>query len=118
MSILDDDKAMTAVDLAGYGFLILSPNGGNSYDDDRIERIVVKLAESMKEIAESEDATFPDMMCAAMEFAARIMSAPTNIKGGNRTALKRLADDMAKNFRGRIIDSARNLGPGQAPREQ
>jgi hypothetical protein len=116
-SVLDDERVSTALMEAGYGFLMLSPVGGATYSDDRIERLMVRLAESLKAIGEDEGASYCDLACASLEFCARMVTTPFNMKRGKRQELRKLADDMAKNLKGRILDSVRNLGPGQGETE-
>ncbi len=112
-SIVDDDKSMEAVALAGYGFLVLSPSAGAEVDDEKYERIVIKLAEAMRQIGEVEDANFAEMACSILEFAARYMSAPFSLKAAPCSEQRRVADEMSKNLRKRIMGCCRNEGPAQ-----
>lgn len=117
MSILDDAEAMAAIRDVGYGFLVLCPTAGESVDDEKYERMVVRMAEKLKEIGESEDATYIEIVCVALEFAARIVSAPLSMKASPRSEHRRVADEMAKNLRKRIMGSCRNEGPAQETQE-
>lgn len=112
-SILENTDAMAAVQMAGYGVLILRPGDGASADDEKIERMVIRMAEQLKEIGEGEDANYPELMCAAIEFAARIIASPFALQDSKRSDQSKFAEGMAKNLKTRILGAIRHQGSGQ-----
>jgi hypothetical protein len=112
-SILDDTHALGLVEAAGYGLLILSPAHGATHDDAKIERMVIRMAEHLRDFGVDEEATYPELLCAAIEFAARVSAASLALGAAPRSEQRKLADVMAKNLRSRMLGALRHEGSGQ-----
>lgn len=112
-SILDDEVLMRAVEISGYGYLVLHPKQGGGVDDEKYERMVIRMGELFGELCESEDANYLELVCCALEFSARIIASPISMRDLKRSEHRRVADEMAKNLRKRILGACRSEGPDQ-----
>lgn len=116
-SILENTEAMAAVREVGFGFLVFDPSSCETADDEKIERMVIRMAEHLKEFGEDEDANWPELLCASLEFNARIVAAAYALQIAPRSAQTVLAEGMAKNLKDRILGALRREGAGQETKD-
>lgn len=112
-SILDDENALAAMSFTGYGILVLNPSDGATHSDEKIERMVIRMSEHLRDFGEEETANWPELICAATEFTARIVAASFALKAAPRSEHRKIAEHVAKNLKGRIMGACRDEGVGQ-----
>jgi len=111
-SILDNPEAMKALADVGFGVLVIHPAAGATNDDEKIERMVIRMVEHMRDFGADEAANYVDLVCAAVEFAARIVAAPLALQNATRQQQRKTAQHMAENLRTRILGACRGEGAG------
>jgi len=94
------------------GLLVFDLRGAETPDDAAIERMVHRLAKFATRRAQAEDMPFPGLMCAVVEFAARIVASATTFNEKGEEANEQLVAAMVNNFRNRIRGAMETRAPG------
>lgn len=94
-------------------FLMFALSGAETADDAAIERLVQDLAKFAVKKAEHRKLSYPDVMCAALEFAARVCAAAVAFHEPSDRDDKLVAD-MTNNFRNRMRGAMEAQAPGES----
>lgn len=93
------------------GFVVFDLRVADNPDDAAIEAMVQNLLRFSLDHVKANDLTFPDMLCAAIEFAARLSASATMFHAPS-DAHDRLVADITNNFRNRMRDAMQGKSPG------
>jgi hypothetical protein len=96
------------------GVIVFDLRAAETPDDEAIEKLVQLLVAFVLKEAKDDNLAFPDVMCAAIEFAARMSAAATTFHEPDEEKDAILVADLTNNFRNRMLGAMEGRAPGEA----
>jgi hypothetical protein len=96
------------------GVIAFDLRNAQTPDDAKIEAMVQRLVEFSVKKAKKHDLSFADLVCASVEYAARLCASAATFKPASPEADDKLVADLTNNFRNRMRDAMQGKAPSAA----
>lgn len=95
------------------GFVVFDMRAAETPDDAAIEKHVQDLLQFTLNEGKKNNLSYADVMCAAIEFAARLCAAGTSFHEPDTEKDDRLVAELTNNFRNRMRSAMEGQAPGE-----